>query len=137
MPAALSAVSRRAIALQSVIEQLGFLGGDLLLDLACVIDLPRPCSALTLEVAAGHDLRFAGAQQGDPTAPGLEPLPPGPSAALTFATPVTELRLAGNGSLYAIRTPVARPVRRRSHARAAPSSSPPSRCPTRRPRSRR
>jgi hypothetical protein len=104
-PAALSAVSRRAIALRSATEPNGFLGGDLLLDLACVIDLPRPCSALTLEVAAGHDLRFAGAEQGDPPAPVLEPLPPGPSAALTFTTPVTQLRLAGRGSLYAIRIP--------------------------------
>ena len=104
-PGALTAVSRRAIALQSVTEPLGFLGGDLLADLACVIDLPRPCSAVTLEVAAGHHLRFGGGQQGDPLAPVVEPLPPGPSAALTFATPVTQLRLAGDGALYAIRIP--------------------------------
>jgi hypothetical protein len=101
--AALNAVSRRAMGLQSATAPLGFLGGDLLFDLACVITLPRPCDAVTLEVAYGHDLRYAGTQDGDPFTPLLEPLPPGPSAVLTFATPVTQIRLAGRGSLYAIR----------------------------------
>lgn len=38
------------------------------------------------------------------TAP-LQPLPAGPLARLTFATPIVQLRLAGTGTLYALRLP--------------------------------
>jgi hypothetical protein len=104
-PAALTAVSRRAIALAPAADPVGFLGGDLLGGLACVIELPRPCLELVLEVAAGHDLRYAGAQTGDLPVPLTEPLPPGPAATLSFPAPVDQIRLAGTGSLYAVRIP--------------------------------
>jgi hypothetical protein len=104
-PAALTAVSRRAIALESSTDPVGFLGGDLLGDLACVIDLPRPCLTVVLEVAAGHDLRYAGAQADDSLFPLTEPLPAGPVATLSFPAPVDQIRLAGTGSLYAVRIP--------------------------------
>lgn len=102
----LSAVSRRAIALQPANDSIGFLGGDLLGELSCVIELPRPSSEVVLEVAPGHDLRYAGAQAGDPPSPApSEPLPAGPAATLAFPTPVDQVRLAGTGSLYAVRIP--------------------------------
>jgi hypothetical protein len=103
--AALTAVSRRAIGLKPATDPVGFTGGDLLAGLACVIELPRPCSAVVLEVAAGHHLRYAGAQAGDPLIPLTQQVPAGPSAALSFPAPVDQVRLAGTGSLYAVRIP--------------------------------
>ena len=102
---ALEDVSRRAIALREATDPIGFLGGDLLAGLACVVHLPRPCDAVTLEVAQGHDLRCAGAHDGDPFAGPGAPLPAGTSVTLTFPSAVTQLRLSGSGSLYAIRIP--------------------------------
>ena len=103
---ALSAVSRRAIALAPGTDPIGFIGGDLLGELSCVIELPRPATEVVLEVAAGHDLRYAGAQAGDPPfPPPAEPVPPGPAAILAFASPIDQIRLAGSGSLYVVRIP--------------------------------
>jgi hypothetical protein len=102
---ALTAVSRRAIGLKPATDPVGFTGGDLLADLACVIELPRPCSAVVLEVAAGHHLRYAGAQAGDLPFPLTQPLPSGPAATISFPAPVDQVRLAGTGSLYAVRIP--------------------------------
>jgi hypothetical protein len=101
----LTAVSRRAIGLKPATDAVGFTGGDLLGDLACVIELPRPCGEVVLEVAAGHDLRYAGAQAGDPAFPLTQPVPAGPAATLSFTAPVDQIRLAGTGSLYALRIP--------------------------------
>ena len=102
---ALTAVSRRAIGLRPATDAVGFTGGDLLGDLACVIELPRPCTEVVLEVAAGHDLRYAGAQPGDPLSPLTQPVPAGPAATLSFTAPADQIRLAGTGSLYAVRIP--------------------------------
>jgi hypothetical protein len=102
---ALTAVSRRAIGLTPAADTAGFSGGDLLGDLACVIEFPRPCGEVVLEVAAGHSLRYAGAQAGDPLSPVTQPVPAGPAATLGFPSPVDQIRLAGTGSLYAVRIP--------------------------------
>jgi hypothetical protein len=104
-PDALEDVSRRAIALRPPDDPFGFLGGDLLADLCCLIQLPRPCEKVVLELAEGHDLQYAGAQDGDPFSPPLTPLPPGPSASLSFPAPVAQIRLTGRGSLFAVRIP--------------------------------
>lgn len=104
-PGVLTAVSRRAIGLTPASGAAGFTGGDLLGDLACVIEFPQPCSVVVLEVAAGHSLRYAGAQAGDPLSSLTQPVPPGPAAAISFPAPVDQIRLAGTGSLYAVRLP--------------------------------
>jgi hypothetical protein len=70
-----------------------------------VVELPRPCREVVLELAGGHELRYAGAQAGDPVFPVTEPVPQTPAATLTFPTPVDQIRLAGTGSIYAVRIP--------------------------------
>jgi hypothetical protein len=104
-PDALSAVSRRAIAVRPATDSAAFLGAELLHGLACVIDLPQPCATVVLELAEGHDLVYAGVQEGDPLNAVSKPVPPGAKAELSFPAAVTQIRLAGSGSLYAVRIP--------------------------------
>jgi hypothetical protein len=83
---------------------------------SAVISLPRPVTSVVLEVAPGHSFSYAG---GLPWAFGATtgvPLAAGPVVPLTFASPVTELRLAGIGTLFAVRLPV-RPDRGTGGAR--------------------
>ena len=100
---ALQAVSRRGIR----IDVTGHDGSWLLPSLdawSAVIDFPAPVTKVVLEVAPGHAFTYAGGMPwlfSDPP----KPLPPGPRAELAFATPVTQVRLAGTGTLFAIRIP--------------------------------
>lgn len=66
-----------------------------------VIDFPEPTSTVTLELEAGHDLRFeSGDEWTSTTAPA--PVPPGTRPVLTLAAPSTQLRLRGRGFLFAV-----------------------------------
>lgn len=105
-PAQLVAASRRGIRIDSAGFDASFLtpsfGGW-----SAVFDLPRPVTDLVLEVAAGHSFTYVGGDIGAfPSA--AAPLPAGPRAALHFATPITQLRLAGTGTLFALRLPSGR-----------------------------
>ena len=104
-PAALNDVSRRGIALTPVDPMLGWLGAELLGDLSCVLDFPLATEKVVLELAAGHDLRFEAADAGFPLTDPATPVPPGTRVELQFPVPITQLRLAGRGTLYAVRIP--------------------------------
>jgi len=87
---------------------------------SAVLSLPRPVANVILEIAPGHSLSYAG---GVPWAFGAAagtPLPAGPVAHLTFASPITELRLAGTGTLFAVRLPSGQTGVREVHAYAGP-----------------
>lgn len=92
--------SRRGIALAPRGTQ-GWLGFDLE-DASLVIDFGTPSSVIVLELARGHTLRY---RAGDAwlALSGMADLPPGPRVVLTFATPVTQLRLFGQGFLFGFR----------------------------------
>jgi len=75
-----------------------------LADWSAVIDLPEPVTSVILEVAPGHDLHVASGSAWTPPSAAV-PLPPGPSAHLTFGAAVHQLRLAGTGFLHAVRIP--------------------------------
>lgn len=85
-----------------------------------IIDLPRPVTDVVLEVSSSNSFTYAG---GDfwafPAAPAT-PLPAGSPVALHFANPITELRLAGNGTLFAIRLPSGQTGLVEVHAVTAP-----------------
>ena len=72
---------------------------------SCLITLPQPVLKITLEVGAGHGFKYAAGLPWSFGAPAPMVLPPGPLVELTFATPVQELRLAGTGTLFAVRIP--------------------------------
>ncbi len=72
---------------------------------SAIIDLPRPVTAVVLEVAQGHTFTYAGGLPWAWTITAPAPLPPGPVVSLTFAEPVSQLRLAGTGTLFAVRLP--------------------------------
>jgi len=99
----LTGVSRRGLALAPGDSSLGFVSwwppG-----VACVIDLPRAVTELVLETPVAHGFSYSGNLAGGPAGPS-QPVPPGPSATLTFASPVDQIRLAGTGVLYAVRLP--------------------------------
>jgi hypothetical protein len=72
---------------------------------SAIIDFPFPVTSVVLEVSKDHAFKYAGL---DPWITALlvpAPLPPGPTVPLTFAQPVTELRLEGTGTLFAVRIP--------------------------------
>ena len=96
----LRAVTRRGVALRPPAERF-WIHLDLDRDSA-VIDFPTPVSTLVLELAGGHSLSFAA---GDPwdVFDLFAPVPPGPAPRLTFASPVHQLRLRGEGILCAVR----------------------------------
>lgn len=73
-------------------------------DWSAIVDFPSPVTKVVLEVAPGHAFAYAAGQPWAFSA-AATPLPPGPSVELTFAAPTMELRLAGTGTLYAIRLP--------------------------------
>lgn len=72
---------------------------------SAIITLPVPVTKLGLEVAPGHSFTYAGGLPWSFGAGPAVPLPAGPTAHLTFSTPIMELRLAGTGTLYALRLP--------------------------------
>ncbi len=107
----LLAVSRRGIAIDGTAAASGGLipgqEGWLLPFLgpwSLIIDLPRPVGALTLEVGAGHTFSYA---PGDAwnflAAP--QPLPNGIAPTLRFDPAVSQVRLQGSGTLFAVRVP--------------------------------
>jgi hypothetical protein len=101
---ALQAASRRGIR----IDTTGFDGSWFLPSFggwSAVIGLPRPVTKVVLEVAPGHSFAYAGGLPWIFGSPPPTPLPAGHVVLLTFATPIQELRLAGTGTLYAIRLP--------------------------------
>jgi hypothetical protein len=102
--AALSAVSRRGIAINRGGPIDGFVPWWPA-DLACVIDLPVALQHVTFEVPASHHLSCAGVSSANPATVAPAPIPPGPSASVTFPAPVDQLRIAGSGTLYALRLP--------------------------------
>jgi hypothetical protein len=97
----LSAVSRRGIQLVAKSSLPGWLGPSLD-DWSVVMDFPVGLTSVILETNAAQQFRYAA---GDPW---LFPAtavaaPPGPLIKLNFATPVTQLRLSGAGTLFAVR----------------------------------
>ena len=73
---------------------------------SAIVDFPNPVTKVVLEVAPGHTFTYAAGLPWLFSA-GATPLGPGPRVELTFASPVMQLRLAGTGTLYAIRIPAA------------------------------
>jgi hypothetical protein len=67
-----------------------------------VVDLPAPATKIALELEPGHAFKVAG---GDPWGPfGAETaVPAGPDPVLSFAQPISQLRLTGAGFLFAVR----------------------------------
>jgi len=103
-PAAQSAVSRRGIAINPGSPIDGFVPWWPT-DLSCVIDLPVAVQRVTFEVPASHHLSCAGVSSANPATVAAAPIPAGPSAIVTFSTPVDQLRIVGSGTLYALRLP--------------------------------
>jgi hypothetical protein len=101
---ALHAASRRGIR----IDTSGFDASWLLPSFgiwSALITLPVPVVKVTLEVAPGHAFSYAGGMPWSFGAAPAVPLPAGPTVELTFPAPIMELRLAGKGTLYALRIP--------------------------------
>jgi hypothetical protein len=102
-PAGLTGTSRRGLALTPGAASDGFVSwwspG-----VSCVIDLPRLVTRLVLEVPATHSLTYVGVVDGG-AAGFFAAVPAGPSATLSFAAAVNQVRLAGAGTLYALRLP--------------------------------
>ena len=102
-PDGLTAASRRGLAIVPADPSDGFVSwwspG-----LSCVIDLPRPVEHLVLEVPAVHGFSYSGRLGNGPAGP-YETVPPGPSAVLSFSSPVDQVRLTGSGTVYALRLP--------------------------------
>jgi hypothetical protein len=71
-------------------------------DHSVVLDFPSEVLSVVLELAPGHDLRFAGGAPWLPPPPML-PVPPGARPVLEFGAPIHQLRLSGTGFLHAVR----------------------------------
>lgn len=116
---ALHAASRRGIR----IDTTGYDASWLLPSLdawSAIVSLPYPVDKLVLEVAQGHAFTYAAGLPWSFGSPAPAPLPPGPRAELSFASPVMELRLAGSGTLYALRIPSGQKGVIELHAYAGP-----------------
>jgi hypothetical protein len=100
---ALNGVSRRGMKILAKASLPGWLGPSLD-DWSVVIEFPSGVTKVILETNATHDFRYAA---GDPWLfPGTAAAaPPGPLVVLNFGTPVTQLRLTGGGTLFAVRIP--------------------------------
>jgi hypothetical protein len=70
-----------------------------------IFDLPAPVTNIELDVGAHQTFHYAGGLPWGFGSTPLQPLPPGPRVQLTFATPISQLRLTGKGTLYALRIP--------------------------------
>jgi hypothetical protein len=118
-PAGLLAASRRGIG----IDPSGFDSSCLTPSFggwSAVFDLPRPVTDLVLEVAPGHAFTFAAGDMAAFGAAAGTPLPAGTRVPLHFAAPITQLRLAGIGTLYALRLPSGKTGIVELHAETAP-----------------
>jgi len=100
---ALHDLSRRGIQIRAKATMPGWLGPSLD-DWDVVIDLPHASSSVTLEMNAAQKFVYAA---GEPWAfaASATQLPAGAVAHLSFASPVQQIRLAGNGILFAVRVP--------------------------------
>ena len=100
---ALNGVSRRGIQINANKVLPGWIGPSLdTWDV--IIDLPYPAASITLEANAAQQFVYAVGDAWAFTGTGAA-LPPGAVVALSFATPITQIRLAGTGVLFAIRVP--------------------------------
>jgi hypothetical protein len=72
---------------------------------SAIFDLPAPATVVELEVGLQHSFHYAGGLPWNWVGGPLQPLPAGPRVRLTFATAIVQLRLAGSGTLYALRLP--------------------------------
>lgn len=103
-PDALTAVSRRGLRITQGDPIDGFVPwwspG-----LSCVIDLPRAVDSVVFEVPDTHNLSCVGAMSVDPIGAPAAAIPAGPSALVSFPAGIDQLRLSGNGTLFAIRLP--------------------------------
>jgi hypothetical protein len=70
-----------------------------------IFDFPRAVTDVILEVAPGHSFQFSGGDIWGAFGAPTGAVPAGPKAHLHFAAPITQLRLAGTGTLYALRLP--------------------------------
>jgi hypothetical protein len=99
----LNAVSRRGIQILAKSVLPGWLGPSLD-DWSVILDLPRPVSSVTLE--ANRTQSFAYAAGFPWTFPAASAsAPPGSTIKLSFPNPITQIRLRGEGVLFAIRVP--------------------------------
>ncbi|HEX3532051.1 MAG TPA: hypothetical protein VH988_33750 [Thermoanaerobaculia bacterium] len=87
---------------------------------SAVFDLPRPVKDVILEVAENHSFAYAAGNMEAFQSPAAKPLPVGPSAALHFDAPITQLRLAGTGTLFVLRLPSGQSGIVELHAETAP-----------------
>jgi hypothetical protein len=87
---------------------------------SAILSLPYPVDKLVLEVAPGHTFTYAAGLPWGFGSPPPVPLPPGPRVELSFASPVMELRLAGTGTLFALRIPSGKSGVVELHAYAGP-----------------
>jgi hypothetical protein len=71
---------------------------------SAVVDFPSAVTSVVLEVAPGHTFHYA-AGTSWAFAGATLPLPAGPRAQLSFPNGITQLRLSGTGTLFAIRIP--------------------------------
>jgi hypothetical protein len=92
--------SRRGIALAAQ-DNVGWSGIGIE-DASLVIDFGTPSDVIVLDLAPGHTLRYQAGDAWSPL-PALAQVPPGPRAVLTFPSPVTHLRLFGEGFLFGFR----------------------------------
>ena len=101
---ALHAASRRGIR----VDTTGFDSSWLLPSLdvwSAIITFPTPLSNIVLEVGVGHGFSYAAGLPWSVAFTPMAPLPAGPRVELNFSSPVQELRLAGQGILFAVRIP--------------------------------
>ncbi len=97
--------SRRGVAIPESVSDFSWLLPSLD-NWSAVIDFPTPVSTIVLDVDASHTFSYAAALAWDwPITSTIQPVPAGPLASLAFATPISQLRLSGAGTLYSIRIP--------------------------------
>jgi hypothetical protein len=99
-----NATSRRGI----LIDTTGFDDSWLLPSFgpwSAVFDFPTPVSKIELEVDPNHSFSYAGGDPWNWLSTTLHPLPSGGRVELTFAQPISQLRLAGTGIFFALRIP--------------------------------
>ncbi len=87
---------------------------------SAIIGFPSPVKTVVLEVSEGNTFSYAGGLPWAFGSPLLTPLPAGSRVELTFAAPISEVRLAGTGTLYAIRLPSGKSGKVEVHAYVGP-----------------
>jgi hypothetical protein len=87
---------------------------------SAIVGFASPVKTVVLEVSKDNTFSYAGGLPWAFGSPPLTPLPTGSRVELTFATPILELRLAGVGTLYAIRLPSGKSGKVEVHAYVGP-----------------